>query len=166
MIDGSIVSRKVLAHALGVSDPTISKWVDQGAPCIDRGKKGKPAQFDLRAFIAWWKDHVLGAGAPKPAKLHEREQTVDIETKELKLRQLKAELVPRAAAVRVIDHVMAQCAGTIRQAPRRFGHRFVNLPDMAAAVEVLSAVAEEQCGDLRVPDMWKPLSDAQVELSA
>ena len=169
MTEGRIVSRKALAYTLSVSDTAISNWVDQGAPCIDRGAKGRPSRFDLRAFVAWWRDQVLLASAPKPVRLSEREQAVDIETQELKLQRLRAELVPRAEAVRIVDHVMAQCASTIRQAPRRFGHRLVNLPDMAAAVAVLTAIAEEQCNDLRVPDLWQPLSDAadeRVEQSA
>ena len=164
MIEGGTVTRRVLAYALGVSDPTISNWVDQGAPCIDRGGRGTSAQFDLQAYIAWWREHVLAA--PPRGKLSEREQTVDIEMKELKLRQLKAALVPRAAAVRIIDHVMSQCVGTVRQSPRRFAHRVVNLPDIASAVEALTAIAEEQCGDLRVPEAWQPLSDEPGERSA
>lgn len=159
MSDDGTVTRKFLAHALSVSEPTISKWVDQGAPCIDRGRKGVPAKFDPRAFIAWWKDTIVMAGAKKPEKLYEREQIVDIETKELKLRQMKAELIDRAAAVHVVRGMHTQTAAVFRQGPRRYGAQLVNLPDVAAAVEVFARIAEDQIRDLRLPDAWKAISD-------
>lgn len=170
MIDGGIVTRKLLAHALGVSEPTVSKWVDQGMPCIDRGAKGRPAQLDLRECIAWWRENVVLAGAAKPMKLHEREQLVEIETKELKLRQLRASVIDRSAAVLVVRSVMAQMAAILRQGGRRFGHRLVRLEDRAKAEAVYMEIAEELIADLRTPDTWKPIAEAenvaQLELPA
>jgi phage terminase Nu1 subunit (DNA packaging protein) len=159
MIEGGIVTRKLLAHATGVSEPTVSKWVDQGMPCIDRGAKGKPAKFDLRECLAWWKDTIVLGGAKKPEKLWDREQLVDIETKELKLRQLKGELVERAAAVHVIRSMQIQTATQLRQAARRFGAKLVGLEDMASAVAVMSEIAEDQIKDLRVPELWQSIAD-------
>lgn len=159
MIDGGIATRKLLAHFFGKSEPTVSKYVDQGMPCIDRGKKGTPAQFDVRECFAWYVEYVVRAGEAKPQRLTEREQLVDIETKELKLRQLKNDLVERAAAVHVIRGLHLQTANQLRQGPRRFAHRLINLPDMAAAVEVQTAIAEEQIADLRIPDTWAALHE-------
>lgn len=160
MIDGGIVTRRMVAHVLGVSDPTVSKWVDLGMPCIDRGARGTPAQFDLRACVAWWRDSIVLSGDKKPDKLGDREQMVDIETKELKLRHLKQELVERAAAVRVIRGVQVTAATHLRQAPSRFGAKLVGLADMAAAVAMLTTITEDLIAELRVPDAWQEIADA------
>ncbi len=153
------VNAREMARLLGVSAPTISAWVDQGAPCEKRGRPGVSSEFDPVKFIAWWKDTVVLAKAEKPEKLHEREQRVDIELKELKLRQQKAELVPRAIAVHVINSLHTQTAAILRQGPRRFGARFVGLPDMAAAVQVATTIVEEQIADLRLPETWRSIAE-------
>lgn len=167
------VNAREMARLLGVSAPTISAWVDQGAPCAKRGRPGVSSEFDPPKFIAWWKENIVLAKADKPEKLHEREQRVDIELKELKLRQQKGELVPRAMAAHVINAVHTQTAALLRQGPRRFGARYVGLADMAAAVQAAAAIAEEQIADLRIPETWRSIAEAvesaepeQLEVSA
>lgn len=149
-----------MASLLGVTRPTIAKWVDQGAPCVSRGRPGVSAEFDAPEFIAWWRESIIAVRDEKPEKLYEREQLVDIETKEWKLRQTKGELVERRAAVAVVRSLHTQMANIHRQGARRFAHRVVQLPDTAAAVEVLSAIAEEQIRDLRLPDTWRSVAES------
>jgi phage terminase Nu1 subunit (DNA packaging protein) len=145
---------------VGVSEPTITKWVDKGMPCIDRGKKGVPAQFDLKECLSWWRDNIVLADAAKPQKLHEREQLVEIETKELKLKQLKGEVVERVAAVHVIRSLQTQIAAILRQGARRFASQVVGLPDERAGVDALTRMAEEQISELRTPETWRSISEA------
>lgn len=148
-----------MARLLGVSAQTISQWVDRGAPCAQRGRPGVSAQFDPRELIAWWKDHVVLASAPKPDSLDLAGQRIDLELKEMRLRKEKGELVPRAAAVRVINALHTQLVALLRQAPRRFGPRVVGLADIAAAVAMLVTIVEEQIAELRVPEVWRTIGD-------
>lgn len=150
-----------MATLLGVTRPTIAKWVDQGAPCEARGRPGVSAEFDAPRFIAWWRENILAVKEDKPEKLYEREQMVDIELKELKLRQQRNELVERRAAVHVVRSVHTQTANILRQGARRFAHRVVGLPDTAAAVEALSVMAEDQIKDLRLPEAWQSIAETQ-----
>jgi phage terminase Nu1 subunit (DNA packaging protein) len=157
-----------MASLLGVTRPTIAKWVDQGAPCESRGRPGVSAEFDAPKFIAWWRETVLAQKEDKPEKLSEREQLADIELKELKLRKERSELVERRAAVSVIRSLHTQLANVLRQGPRRFAHRLVSLPDTAAAVQAASEIAEDQIKDLRLPEAWRAITETaeQSELEA
>lgn len=167
MTDLRKVNKKQLALLLGVSEPTIAKWVDEGMPCTDRGGKGRPAEFDAPACIVWWKESKLLAAAAKPAKLHEREQLADIETKELKLRQLQSSVVDRAAMVDVFRNVMLQHANLLRQSPRRWAHKLIGLPDEAAAVECQTEIVEAIIADLRLPETWQSVHEpTQIELTS
>jgi phage terminase Nu1 subunit (DNA packaging protein) len=157
------VNAREMARLLNVSARTIADWVNRGAPCAKRGRPGVSAEFDPREFIAWWKDHVVLASAPKVESLDLAEQRIDLEIKELRLRQQKGELVPRAAAVAVINSLHAQLVALLRQTPRRFGPRLVGLADIAAAVAMLVAIVEEQVADLRVPDLWRTITDGTGE---
>lgn len=163
------LNKRQTAGLLGVSEPTIAKWVDEDMPCLEKGGPGKAAKFDSREVIQWWKENKVLAEAARPAKLAEREQLVDIETKELKLRELKGTMVDRGAAVHVINYVLTQCQAVMRQAPRRFSSLFVKLPDEATSTEMLTKMAEDQCKQLRIPDAWKSLKSPEqiaVEMSA
>lgn len=157
-----------MATLLGVTRPTIAKWVDQGAPCESRGRPGVSAEFDAPQFVAWWRDNVVADKEEKPEKLYDRQMMVDIELKELKLRREQGELVDRRAAVSVIRSLHTQLANILRQGARRFAHRLVLLPDTAAAVEIGVAIAEDQIRDLRIPDAWQSVAEhvEQVELEA
>ena len=155
-----------MAALLGCSRPTIAKWVDMGAPCASRGRKGVSAEFDAPAFVQWWREHIVEAADEAPDTLSEREQLADIHLKELRLAQDKANWVPRVVVAYVLRSMLEIIRSTFRRGPQRYAHRLVDLPDTATAVEVLSVIAEEQLAELRRPETWRSLADGAQEAAA
>jgi hypothetical protein len=46
-------NRTQIAEILGVSLPTVDRWVAAGMPAETRGKKGIPSAFDVGVCVAW-----------------------------------------------------------------------------------------------------------------
>jgi len=62
---GKIVNRSGLAEVFEVSLPTVTAWVREGMPFVERGGQGKPWQFDTAECIEW----VHKRSEPKPESL-------------------------------------------------------------------------------------------------
>lgn len=159
MIDGERVTRRLLAHYLGVSEQMVGKYVEMGMPLADPGAKGKPAGFDVRACFAWWVEHIAGKRAERAARADTaaRESEIDLELKEIRLRRERAAAIDREAAVHVIRGQHTQTAALLRQAPRRYAAEILNLPDLPSAVEALTRIVDDQLRDLRLPEAWREL---------
>ena len=48
-----VVTRRELAHRLGVVMQTITKWEQAGMPVVEPGRKGKPSLYSVVAVRAW-----------------------------------------------------------------------------------------------------------------
>ncbi len=153
------LNRGQLATLLGVTPATIRAAIEAGAPgVLARGGRGRGAKVHAPTFVRWWIERErqkIGDRQLDATSLARQEQQLDIDLKTDKLRRARAEAIDRTAAVRAISGVLTTCAQAIRNAPRRYGHRLVQLPDMVAAVEQLTAIAEEQCADLRRREAWE-----------
>jgi phage terminase Nu1 subunit (DNA packaging protein) len=157
------LNKRQVAALVGVSEPTLAKWVNEGAPCLERGGPGKPARFDAREFVQWWASHKAPAAKGTSSEnLDEREQRLDIEKKELENATRRGLLVERAAAVKVIRSLVTGLAAVLRTIPRRHGHRFIGIDTMAKAVDRLTLVVEEAIAELRTPDQWQVVIDAET----
>lgn len=154
-----------MATLLSVSEPTIAKWVDEGAPCTQRGGRGKAAQFDAPEFVKWWAGNKVSptTAAKDGVSLSDRERMIDIATKELRYRQMEETVIEREAAVRVIRGVFATCAAGLRQSARRWAHLLIGVEDEAGAVEAQEKIAESIIADLRLPEMWETVHEDTEE---
>jgi len=52
-IEDTVLNRSLLAQAMAVSEPTISKWVSAGMPVLSRGGNGTSYEFQLSHCYAW-----------------------------------------------------------------------------------------------------------------
>jgi phage terminase Nu1 subunit (DNA packaging protein) len=59
-----LLTRRDLADLLGVHMGTIVKWDRDGMPVAERGRKGKPSQYDEAAVRAWLAAREEAARAP------------------------------------------------------------------------------------------------------
>jgi phage terminase Nu1 subunit (DNA packaging protein) len=48
-----LVMRAAAAQALGVSPARISQWISDGAPVARRGRRGRPALYDVQRLRRW-----------------------------------------------------------------------------------------------------------------
>ncbi len=74
-----LVNKAELARTFGVSEPTVSKWLVEGAPFVKGGSNGVAYEFDVDAVKAW-RDEV-----------EQRERDLASE-REAAIRQKQAEL--------------------------------------------------------------------------
>jgi phage terminase Nu1 subunit (DNA packaging protein) len=56
-------NRQQLSQAMGVSLPTVDRWVRDGCPVLQRGGKGIEWKFSLPDVVAWWGDRQRQAAA-------------------------------------------------------------------------------------------------------
>lgn len=110
-----IVNRAELSQAMGVSLPTVDRWVRDGMPVKQRGTKGVPWEFVLADVVSWWGDRQRQAAAgaaptnSEDAKL--RKLIADAELAELELAKAKGEVAP----VRDFERAQARAMAMIRQ---------------------------------------------------
>ena len=62
-IDDALVNRGTLARALNVSEPSVSRFMDEGMPVRSRGSNGQAYEFQLSECYAWrmWRDEEKAA---------------------------------------------------------------------------------------------------------
>ena len=100
---------------MGVSLPTVDRWVRDGMPVKQRGTKGVPWEFVLSDVVAWWGDRQRQAAAgaaptdAEGAKL--RKLIAEAERAELELAKEKGEVAP----VRDFERAQARAMAVIRQ---------------------------------------------------
>lgn len=95
-----IVNRQELSEAMGVSLPTVDRWIRDGCPVKQRGAKGIPWEFDLAAVVGWWGDRQREAAAGNaPTDMEDakrRKVAAEAEMAELELARAKGEVAPIA----------------------------------------------------------------------
>lgn len=110
-----IVNRQELAQAMGVSLPTVDRWVRDGAPVKVRGSKGIPWEFELPAVVTWWGERqrqAAAGSAPTDAEdAKRRKACAEAELAELELAKAKGEVAP----VRDFERAQAKIMAVIRQ---------------------------------------------------
>ena len=93
-----IVNRQELSQAMGVSLPTVDKWVRDGCPVKQRGAKGVAWEFSLPDVVSWWGNKQREASASaaptdmEDAKL--RKIAAEAEMVELELAKAKGLVAP------------------------------------------------------------------------
>ena len=70
--DRILLNRRELARAMGVSDRTVDRWIEDGCPCEQPGSNGVPYRFDVEQVRAW-RDEIDRA---KQAEKERREAAI------------------------------------------------------------------------------------------
>lgn len=169
MSDALSFTRTQLAQMLGVTVPSISTAIDEGAPGVrETGGRGKGSKIDGCAFIQWYleRERTRARSEAGGKKLSEIERELDIELKREKLMRDRQESVPRTAFVNTVRDVMTRLNIVINQLPEREAETVIGLRDRDMAVEALRLIGDGLKGELRTADMWMPPEQPQLELSA
>ena len=140
---GRQVNREELAETFGVSLNTITSWIRNGCPFMQRGKQGRPWKFNTRDVSEWLRDQAR------------QEATNDepMDEFELKLRKLAAETAQaeldlaiarkQVAPIDEFERARAMENGVVRanvmNVPGRVVSQLIGETDEARFKEVLHA---------------------------
>lgn len=111
---GVKLNRAGLAEHMGISLPTVDRWVKEGMPVVQRGSRGVEWAFDLSEVIRWWGDRKVEAATGATDDLEEIEKRTaraKMEKAELELAKAKGEVAP----VREFERAQARIMAAIRQ---------------------------------------------------
>lgn len=158
---GARLNRNGIAEAMGVSLPTIDRWVKEGMPVVQRGGRGVEWVFDSADVIRWHVDRrVSQAAGDAPTDLEEIEKrtaTAKMLQAELDLAKKRGEV----AAIRDFERAQAKAFAEIRtnvmNVPQRVVLQLIGCTDetefktklRAELTLALQAAAE---ADLTLPD--------------
>lgn len=118
-----ILNRADLANHMGVSLPTIDRWVKEGAPVKQRGSRGVQWEFDLAEIIRWYGDRraadATGNMPADEAELKKRKLLAETLQAELALAKAKGEVAPIEEFKRAQAAAFAQIRANIMNVPQR-----------------------------------------------
>jgi phage terminase Nu1 subunit (DNA packaging protein) len=119
---GVKLNRSGLSEHMGVSLPTIDRWVKEGMPVVQRGGRGIEWAFDLADVIQWYARRQAEAVAGKVDDLEEIERRTakaKMEQAELALAKARDEVAPIAEFQRVQAAMMATIRQNMLNVPQR-----------------------------------------------
>lgn len=118
-----IVNRAELADAMGVSLPTVDRWVKEGCPIKVRPRKGVPAQFVLGEVVSWWgqreRENATGGATSDEAELKRRKLAAETGTAELEFARARGEVAPVAEFEKATARLMAAIRQNVMNVPAR-----------------------------------------------
>ncbi|MDF7673531.1 terminase small subunit [Acetobacteraceae bacterium ESL0709] len=103
---GKIVNRQELADFLGISLPTVTAWVGQKMPYLQKGGQGREWQFDTAAVVQWKEDMAASAAGGELKTL----EAIEKETARVKLEQEKLKYAKAAEMVVPVDQMERRLA--------------------------------------------------------
>jgi phage terminase Nu1 subunit (DNA packaging protein) len=111
-IAGRILNKNEMSGVLGVAAQTLQRWVGAGCPCLDEGSPGRGARFNELAVKRWVEERRgLKSSSSQDDEAKRRYNEANAQLKELRLAQLRGDLVPLADVRAVWE---SECV-TIRQ---------------------------------------------------
>lgn len=118
-----IVNRQGLAEAMGVSLPTIDRWISEGCPYKTRGKKGIQWEFAVPEVVAWWgnreRESASGTSTADENELKRRKLLAETRRAELEFAKAAAEVAPVAQFERATARMLAGIRANIMNVPAR-----------------------------------------------
>lgn len=118
-----ILNRQECAQAMGVALPTFDKWVRDGCPVKQRGRKGIPWQFDLADVIAWWgqreRENAAGGATTDENELKRRKLAAETGVAELEFAKARGEVAPVAEFERAQARMMATIRTNVMNVAQR-----------------------------------------------
>jgi phage terminase Nu1 subunit (DNA packaging protein) len=117
------MNRAEIAQAMGVSEPTIDRWIKDGCPVVQRGRRGVASIFSLPDVVKWWGDQRAAAAAGDApsdlAEIEKRTAQAKMGKAELELAQARGEVAPIRDFERAWSKAFAQVQANIMNVPQR-----------------------------------------------
>lgn len=161
------LNRDELAQAMGVSLPTVDRWVRDGCPVMQRGGNGRPYAFDLGQVKAWRDGIVMEEQADERRRREliaqqelellggvddgltakDRRAVMEAELVTNKVRRERGELVESAEVNLMLERLFRTIANNLQLIPSRLEKRLQLSPSVVA--ELQSAIDDIQEGVAR-----------------
>ncbi|KAA0014420.1 terminase small subunit [Billgrantia pellis] len=156
---GRAVNREELAEVFGVSLNTVSTWVRNGCPFDQRGRQGKPWQFNTRDVSEWLRDQAR-IEAESDAPLDEfalklRKLAAETAQAELDLAVARKQVAPIDEFERARALENATVRANVMNVPSRVVSQLIGETDEGRFKEVLSA---------ELVQALESAADAEIEL--
>lgn len=157
---GVKLNRSGLAEHMGISLPTVDRWVKDGMPVVTRGARGVEWVFDLSDVIRWHVDRKVEAASGEVNDLQEIEKRTakaKMESAELDLAKKRGEVAPIAEFERAQAGLMAAIRQNIMNVPRRAVLQLLGETDEATfkqklRAELTLALDQAAAADLTPPE--------------
>jgi phage terminase Nu1 subunit (DNA packaging protein) len=142
-----------MASIIGVSPPTLDARRREGLP---GEKKGKEWEFDTEKVIAWLiRRETKGSKTDKKAEMDLRTATIEAETKEYKLEELRKNMTTLDTYVEIFEEQCAVIKSKITALPGRVAQKCAVMTDASEILvylkgevaEVLEEIASEDPKD-------------------
>lgn len=118
-----IVNRQELSQAMGISLPTVDRWIRDGCPVKQRGAKGVAWEFNLPDVVTWWGERqrqAAAGGAPTDIEDAKRRKiAAEASLAELELAKAKGEVAPIRDFERTWSAMMAAIQQNVMNVPQR-----------------------------------------------
>ncbi len=150
-----ILNRTALADHMGVSAPTIDRWIKEGMPIVTRGGRGVEWEFSLPDVIRWWGKRKEDAAAggdhmSDMAEIERRTALAKMQRAELELAKEKGEVAPIREFERAQARMMAAIRTNVMNVTQRAVTQLLGETDEAVFKSKLTAelrLALEQSAD-------------------
>jgi phage terminase Nu1 subunit (DNA packaging protein) len=145
---------------MGISLPTVDRWVKEGMPVMQRGARGVEWAFDLVEVIRWWGDRKAEAAAGKiddVAEIEKRTARAKMEQAELALAKDRNLVAPIRDFERAQAAIMAAIRQNVMNVPQRVVIQLLGESNEAVfksklRAELTLALETAATADLSVPD--------------
>jgi phage terminase Nu1 subunit (DNA packaging protein) len=150
---GQRVNRSDLASVFGVSLPTINAWVKRGCPVVQRGRKGKPWEFDTADVANWREQQAAEAAVGDTSKLDideakRRKEAADAALKELELARLRNEVVSVSLIADVIGDQFSTCRARLLALPAKAAPLVIGHEDLSQVRDILEQQVRDALAEL------------------
>jgi phage terminase Nu1 subunit (DNA packaging protein) len=116
-------NRQELSQAMGVSLPTVDRWIRDGCPMKQRGTKGVPWVFSLPDVVAWWGDRqresAAGSAPTDVEDARRRKLSAEAAMAELELAKARGDVAPIREFEMAQSRMMAVIRTNILNVPSR-----------------------------------------------
>lgn len=165
---GVKLNRSGLAEHMGVSLPTIDRWVKDGMPVVQRGARGIEWVFDLADVISWYarrQAEAAGGAVDDLKEIEKRTARAKMEQAELGLAHARGQVAPIAEFQRVQSSMMAIIRQNILNVPQRAVLQLLGETDETTfkqklRAELTLALEQSASADLNVDDDEEPDPDS------
>ena len=142
------VTRTALAALFGVDVRTVDNWLTVGCPAVKRSGR---TMYLLSEVIPWRRDQDRREtrSTPKIDEEQARKMRADADLSELKVQQMRGELLPVADVERDMERLCAMVRARVLAVRGRWAPKIIRLETMAEATSALDALAADVLDALR-----------------
>jgi phage terminase Nu1 subunit (DNA packaging protein) len=117
------MNRAEIAQAMGVSEPTIDRWLKDGCPIVQRGRRGVAAVFDLPTVVQWRVEqaarNAAGEAPDGIEEIEKRTAAAKMLKAELELAQARGDVAPVREFERAQAKAFAEVRANVMNVPQR-----------------------------------------------